>query len=631
MSGEPRSIGRYELIAPLGEGGMARVFLAVSRGPAGFNKLVVIKVVKPELLDQPDFTEMFFDEARLAARLNHPNVVQTYEVGADGAHHFLTMEFLEGQPLSRVIERLGRDGIPLPEHLWILTKVLAGLHYAHELCDFDGSPLNVVHRDVSPANVFVTYNGQVKLVDFGVAKATLALAVTQKGMFKGKFGYGAPEQMLEKPIDRRADLFAVGVMLWEALARKSLTKGRGLQPLVTARVSGLEPKIRDVAPEVDGQLAQICERAMALDPFDRYPTADAFRDDLEGYLDGWGQRVTSRDVAALISNAFETDRTEMRQSIEVSVRRPSTDLMGEAVPVTGTMEAKSFRGDSSAPRRSDEVAAASPEQGARAGMLSEASPTTKPSPGSPTAPESEEVETERFVRHQGPATPNTVGGVAMGEVATGEPAGEQETTKPSPVSPPALRRSSWLLTLAVVAVTGLLVGVGVVVAGGGGVWSTSGQADSPAPPSPVLPSQGVDPTARDSVSTGDAVTAGEGEDATVELFISVVPGDATVTLDGKQLAELPFRAQVPRELATHVVRAAADGFVSQERVVTFARNVRLEFELVPLSAAGRPGVGPPSTTSRPGTTIEPGADLRSGASSTTKPTRTIDEADPYAK
>src|SRR4051812_12396895 len=149
------SLGKYRLIAELGHGGMAEVFLAVVRGPAGFNKLVVIKQIRPQLAEDPEFLGMFLDEARLAARLSHPNVVQTNEVGQEGSRYFIAMEYLEGQPLNRVVHRLGRSGgLPLAMHLKVISDTLAGLHHAHELADYDGTALNVVHRDVTPHNIF---------------------------------------------------------------------------------------------------------------------------------------------------------------------------------------------------------------------------------------------------------------------------------------------------------------------------------------------------------------------------------------------------------------------------------------------------------------------------------------------
>src|SRR5689334_3257328 len=189
------SLGKYRLIAELGHGGMAEVYLAVVRGPAGFNKLVVVKQIRPQLAEDPEFLAMFLDEARLAARLSHPNVVQTNEVGQEGERHFLAMEYLDGQPLSRINQRLGpKGGLPLVMHLRVIADLLGGLHYAHELSDYDGTPLGVVHRDVTPHNIFITYDGVVKVVDFGIAKARDALTLTKVGIIKGKIAYMAPEQ-----------------------------------------------------------------------------------------------------------------------------------------------------------------------------------------------------------------------------------------------------------------------------------------------------------------------------------------------------------------------------------------------------------------------------------------------------
>src|SRR5215468_3006277 len=207
---EAQGLRKYRLIAEIGKGGMADVYLAVVQGPAGFNKLVVIKKTRSELTRDPEFIAMFLDEARLAARLNHPNVVQTHEVGQEGDRYFIAMEYLDGQPLNRIRARAGSSfGVNL--QVRVLADVLAGLHHAHELCDFDGTPLGVVHRDATPQNVFVTYDGLIKVVDFGIAKAVDSSAETRTGVVKGKVTYMAPEQAKGDRVDRRADIFAVGV------------------------------------------------------------------------------------------------------------------------------------------------------------------------------------------------------------------------------------------------------------------------------------------------------------------------------------------------------------------------------------------------------------------------------------
>jgi serine/threonine-protein kinase len=220
-------LGKYRLLAELGRGGMATVYLALVSGPVGFHKLVVIKQIGGEFAEEPEFLTMFLDEARLAARLNHPNVVQTNEVGQDGLRHFICMEYLEGQPLTAVTRRLVRQKpvLSLGMQLRIAVDALAGLHYAHELADFDGTPLGVVHRDVSPHNIFVTYTGQVKVVDFGIAKAMSSASATRPGVLKGKVAYMSPEQARGDAVDRRADIFAMGVILWEMATGKRLFHG----------------------------------------------------------------------------------------------------------------------------------------------------------------------------------------------------------------------------------------------------------------------------------------------------------------------------------------------------------------------------------------------------------------------
>jgi serine/threonine protein kinase len=318
----PERVGRYEIVSLLGEGGMARVYLAVLRGPADFNKLGVIKQIRPELAWDKEFIRMFLDEARLAARLNHSNVVQTYQVVKDQGSYNLAMEYLEGQPLSEILEPKTRKGILLEEYLWILSQVLAGLQYAHTLTDYDGKPLGIVHRDVCPANVFVTYNGDVKLLDFGIAKASGALSATREGMFKGRLGYCAPEQLQGLTPDARIDIFAVGVMLWEVLAGRRITEGFTSVATAQARIAGEELKIRDVCPQVAPKLADMCDRAMALDPEDRYPSAAAFQRDIDGYLDRHPRRVRRTQLAERLQVYFERERRETRKRIEEQLAVP---------------------------------------------------------------------------------------------------------------------------------------------------------------------------------------------------------------------------------------------------------------------------------------------------------------------
>jgi serine/threonine-protein kinase len=314
-------IGKYRIIALLGQGGMASVFLSVVPGPMGVNKLLVVKVLRDELSQDQDFLAMFVNEARLAARLNHANVVQTYEVGVEDDQHFLAMDYLDGQPLHAVLRKASRGGVPLDVHVRILAEMLAGLHYAHTLADFDGTPLQVVHRDVSPQNVFITYDGHVKVVDFGIAKAVGATSTTQSGVFKGKLAYVAPEQAGGDTVDARADLFSVGVMLWEAIAGRRFVQSDTQTAMLGRRLAGKEPRIREVVPDVDPELSDICDRAMAHRPEDRFSSAQEFHDALEGFLGRFSRRVGPREVGQFVAGLFVDEREKIRVIIDEQMKR----------------------------------------------------------------------------------------------------------------------------------------------------------------------------------------------------------------------------------------------------------------------------------------------------------------------
>lgn len=334
---EANILGKYRLIAELGHGGMAEVYLAVVQGPAGFNKLVVIKQIRPQLATDPEFLSMFLDEARLAARLSHPNVVQTNEVGQEGDRYFIAMEYLEGQPLNRVLHRIGRDGgLTLSMHLRIIIDMLTGLHHAHELTDFDGTPLNVVHRDVTPHNVFVTYDGQVKVVDFGIAKAMNSSAETRLGVVKGKVAYMAPEQARGERVDRRADIFSAGVMLWEAATGRRLWKGIPDLTVLHRLINGDIPSPRDIDPEVPEGLEKIVMKSLALRREDRYSTAVEQATALEELLDSMNDKTTLREVGRLVAKHFEENRQKIKSIVETQLKvvksLPTTEFQAISLP-----------------------------------------------------------------------------------------------------------------------------------------------------------------------------------------------------------------------------------------------------------------------------------------------------------
>jgi serine/threonine protein kinase len=320
-----RRVGAYRVVALLGEGGMAQVHLAVKHGPAGFKKLLVVKSMRDDLVD-PIHARSFMHEARLAAQLNHPNVVQTYEVGEDDGHLFIAMEYVEGQSMRAVQRRLAPDRIPLNIQLRILAELGRALHHAHTLTSFDGTPMRIVHRDISPQNVMLTYDGQVKLLDFGIAKAQGSDDLTRQGMIKGKIDYMAPEQLRGDVVDQRADVFALGVMLWEALTGKRFSGGAEVAEMTKMhnRVMGREQKLRAIAPETPMRLVEICERAIAVDVKERLPSADAFEREITTYLAETSKNTAPQQLAEIMEGLFATDRKKIRDLLEEQLRAVST-------------------------------------------------------------------------------------------------------------------------------------------------------------------------------------------------------------------------------------------------------------------------------------------------------------------
>ncbi|WP_394838349.1 protein kinase [Pendulispora rubella] len=338
----PVAAGKYRPILELGRGGMAVVYLAVVRGPAGFNKLQVIKQLRPELAGEPDQVAMFLNEARVSARINHPNVVQINEIGREGDAYFMAMEYVDGQTLERIF-RAAKGDIPLRLHLKVIAEALAGLHTAHELNDFNGTPLEIVHRDVSPHNILVGYEGEVKVVDFGIAKVAGSRSETRTGVLKGKFTYMAPEQFLGQKIDRRTDVFAAGVMLWQAVTKRRLW-GREVNEIEVYRrvVESRIPRPREVNAAVPAVLDDMVMKALATDPAARHQSADELRAAIEDYLAAEHAHATPRELGALVSTHFTEERRAIRAAIEERMRGaalsrdgvPSVPLLQSLLPAS---------------------------------------------------------------------------------------------------------------------------------------------------------------------------------------------------------------------------------------------------------------------------------------------------------
>jgi len=316
------SLERYRLLARLGQGGMAEVFLAAWEVAPFVHRPVVIKRLHPHFNDDPRLVEMFLDEARLITQLDHPNIVKTLEAGVIDGRCCIAMEYLEGQPLQRVLRRANeRGGLTTHAAVSIAISVLDGLHYSHETKDSRGQPLDIVHRDVSPQNVFVSNDGQVKVLDFGIAKAKSQEGHTATGIVKGKVGYIAPEQARAERVDRRADVWSAGVVLWETLTGARLFKAETDAATLGLTLQGQIPSAGSRRLGIPAELETVLDRALQRDPALRYQTAGAMRKDLESWLARAGYSRDARVIGGLMKALFANEIVEQQRLVSVLMAR----------------------------------------------------------------------------------------------------------------------------------------------------------------------------------------------------------------------------------------------------------------------------------------------------------------------
>jgi serine/threonine protein kinase len=305
-----RRFGKYHLIYRFASGGMANLYLGRLLGADGFERLVAIKIIHDHLSQKPEFTKMFVDEARLISRIFHPNVVQVIDLGKVARSYFIAMEYVDGESVAALLRRTRP---PLRVATRIVAHTAAGLHSAHELQDQEGKLFNVVHRDVSPHNILVAYNGAVKVVDFGVARARGSLHTTKDATFKGKYGYMAPEQVTARSkVDRRADIFALGIVLWELTMHRRLFKAETDAETVGLVLECKIPRPSELIKGYPEQLEAIVMRALQQDPGDRYQTAMELQEDLERFISDSGDPVLQNDVGKLMGKVF-ADRIKKKK------------------------------------------------------------------------------------------------------------------------------------------------------------------------------------------------------------------------------------------------------------------------------------------------------------------------------
>jgi serine/threonine protein kinase len=332
----PIPFGKYLLLERISVGGMAEVFKAKSFGEEGFEKILAIKRILPSMAEDDEFIEMFIDEAKISGQLSHPNIGQIYELGKIDDSHFIAMEFVWGKDVLQIQNRFRRlrQKMPLPMATYIASRVCEGLDYAHRKHDLQNHPLNIIHRDVSPQNVLVSYAGEVKIIDFGIAKARSRSSKTQAGVLKGKFGYMSPEQVRALPLDQRSDIFAIGTLLYEMCTGERLFTAESDFATLEKVRNSLVPQPSKVDPRIPPELEAVMMRALKRDPEERYQWASEMQEDLSALLMTQSPIFTAKTLSATISKMFDPERKREEAALEQykRIRREDADQLSHASP-----------------------------------------------------------------------------------------------------------------------------------------------------------------------------------------------------------------------------------------------------------------------------------------------------------
>lgn len=505
---------------------MADVYLACTQGPGGFQKLLVVKLAR--FCGDPLLSRMFLDEARLAAQLSHPNVVQTFEVGEDASRHYIVMEYLDGATFSRLRQRASAiGGVPLRLSVQILCSVLEGLEYAHNAQGFDGKPLRVVHRDLSPSNIIITAQGVTKILDFGIAKAADSYSFTQAGRYGGKVTYMPPEQIRAESVDERADIFSVGVTLAESALGHRFW-GNTPEPLIASRLAAEDiPRLAEQA-ELDPELVRICDRALSPKREQRYPNAAAFKSDLTHYLTSLGGPLPQQELGAFVASVAGEERARLQSVIDEQVKQLA--------------------------KSSSEIRA-----------LSLNLPRLEPTP-----PPRLDLHSAATVHHERvPSIPSLLEAPTLGMSVQ-----ERSALLPLPPQLP-LTASRWPKARVLAAAAG---GVVTLAIGAALLWPRSGA--SSAAPAPLTSAPGP---AGASLATArpSATEAPPTAPTSVRLEVNVSPAEASITLDGASLGANPYVGVVISDAAIHELEVTAEGYQPLRQRLTFDRDVILRLHLQP--------------------------------------------------
>jgi len=310
-----QQFGKFQLLKKIATGGMAEIYIARQRGMEGFEKIVVIKTILPNLASNEEFVQMFLDEARIAARLTHPNIVQIFDLGRVGTTYFIAMEYIQGENLRAVAKkcRKAKAVIPLEHVVKVISNACEGLHYAHSKTDTSGRPMNIVHRDISPQNILVSFEGIVKLVDFVIAKAATQYQETRAGILKGKYSYMSPEQCMSKPIDARSDIFSMGILLWELSTGLRLFKMNSELMILKEITEGKVRPPREINQRIPAELEAIILKALEKNPDHRFQNAIEMHMALEEFMKNQHLTSSSVHLAAFMSELFKDKLASLRK------------------------------------------------------------------------------------------------------------------------------------------------------------------------------------------------------------------------------------------------------------------------------------------------------------------------------
>ena len=305
---EPKQFGKYQLLDKIAVGGMAELYRAKVTREYGFEKQVAIKKILPHLSDEGNLVKAFIDEAKLAALLQHENIVQIYDFGNLNGEYFIAMEYLFGKDLRKLTYKAKEKASPidLENTLYVISRVCAGLDYSHNLKDLKGKPLNIIHRDINPQNVFITYEGQVKIIDFGIAKAASHNSTTHEGLIKGKLAYMSPEQANGKTIDHRSDIFSTGIILYELLAGQRMFQGETMHIYSQVRDAAYKP-LESLVPDLPARLHDVVQHALAKEPDKRYQSCGEMLADLEECIYELSFRPNARHFANCVKDLFKQE------------------------------------------------------------------------------------------------------------------------------------------------------------------------------------------------------------------------------------------------------------------------------------------------------------------------------------